>query len=139
MSLVLFSHFSKRSADTWPLEQVPRWLTLHDSLCRHVIEHFTAFLNVIGIEAAQLNHRRPTPPLHRFHITASWAVGQFVQALKADGKFLTPEEVSGRYRGGISIGTFRKWRAMRIAPTFVKFGKAALYPVTELDVWDQKI
>lgn len=47
------------------------WLTLQLSLCKHVIEGFTAFLNVIRVEAAELNHRGLTPPLRRFHITAS--------------------------------------------------------------------
>ena len=37
-----------------------------------------------------------------------------------------------------SVGTLRNWRAMRIGPTFVKIGKAVLYPTTELDAWDQK-
>ena len=55
-----------------------------------------------------------------------------------DNKFLTAEEVSDRYRGGISVGTLRNWRAMRIGPTFVKVGKAVLYPINELDAWDQK-
>ena len=57
----------------------------------------------------------------------------------ADTKFLTAEEVSERYRGEITVGTLRNWRAMRIGPPFVKIGKAVLYPVAELDVWDQKI
>jgi Helix-turn-helix domain len=56
----------------------------------------------------------------------------------ADTKFLTAEEVSERYRGEISVGTLRNWRAMRIGPPFVKIGKAVLYPITELDAWDQK-
>ena len=51
-------------------------------------------------------------------------------------KFLTPEEVSERYRGEISIGTLRNWRAMRIGPSFVKIGKAVLYPADQLDAWD---
>lgn len=55
-----------------------------------------------------------------------------------DTKFLTAEEVSERYRGEISVGTLRNWRAMRIGPAFVKVGKAVLYPVAELDAWDQK-
>ncbi|MUZ65633.1 helix-turn-helix domain-containing protein [Agrobacterium vitis] len=55
-----------------------------------------------------------------------------------EGKFLTPDEVSERYRGGISVGTLRNWRAMRIGPTFVKIGKAVLYPISELDAWDEK-
>jgi hypothetical protein len=56
----------------------------------------------------------------------------------ADNKFLTDEEVSERYRGEISVGTLRNWRAMRTGPTFVKIGKAVLYPVVELDAWDEQ-
>ena len=56
----------------------------------------------------------------------------------ADIKYLTPAEVAERYRGEISIGTLRNWRAMRIGPAFVKIGKAVLYPVVELDAWDEK-
>jgi hypothetical protein len=52
--------------------------------------------------------------------------------------YLTPEEVSERYRGAVTIGTLRNWRAMRIGPTFVKIGKAVLYPLGELDAWDKK-
>ncbi|MGZ8325098.1 MAG: DNA-binding protein [Rhodoplanes sp.] len=55
-----------------------------------------------------------------------------------DNKFLTAEEVSESYRGEITVGTLRNWRAMRIGPAFVKIGKAVLYPVGELDAWDQK-
>jgi hypothetical protein len=55
-----------------------------------------------------------------------------------DSKYLTPEEVSERYRGGVSAGTLRNWRAMKIGPPFVKIGKAVLYPTNELDAWDQK-
>lgn len=56
----------------------------------------------------------------------------------AETKFLTPEEVAERYRGGVSVGTLRNWRAMRLGPSFVKIGKAVLYPVEELDAWDEK-
>jgi hypothetical protein len=52
--------------------------------------------------------------------------------------FLTCEEVSARYRGEITIGTLRNWRAMRIGPPFVKIGKAVLYSVRDLDAWDRK-
>ena len=52
-------------------------------------------------------------------------------------RFLTAEEVSTRYRGEISVGTLRNWRAMRVGPGFVKVGKAVLYPVDQLDAWDQ--
>jgi hypothetical protein len=56
----------------------------------------------------------------------------------SDAKFLTPEEVSARYRGEVTAGTLRNWRAMRIGPAYVKIGKAVLYPVEELDAWDKK-
>ncbi|MFG1377251.1 helix-turn-helix domain-containing protein [Xanthobacter sp. VTT E-85241] len=55
-----------------------------------------------------------------------------------DRKYLTAEEVSDRYRGSISAGTLRNWRAMRIGPAYIKIGKAVLYPVEELEAWDQK-
>ena len=43
-----------------------------------------------------------------------------------------------RYRGEITVGTLRNWRAMRVGPAFVKIGKAVLYPVDQLDAWDEK-
>jgi hypothetical protein len=55
-----------------------------------------------------------------------------------DTKVLTAEEVSARYRGEVTVGTLRNWRAMRIGPAYVKIGKAVLYPVDELDAWDKK-
>ena len=55
-----------------------------------------------------------------------------------DNKFLTPDEVTERYRGEITVGTLRNWRAMRIGPSFVKIGKAVLYPTADLDAWDRK-
>lgn len=56
----------------------------------------------------------------------------------SDTRFLTCEEVSERYRGEISVGTLRNWRAMRFGPAFVKVGKAVLYPLEELEAWDRK-
>jgi hypothetical protein len=53
-------------------------------------------------------------------------------------KYLTPEEVADRYRGEISLGTLRNWRSMRVGPCFVKIGKAVLYPLAELDAWDEQ-
>lgn len=55
----------------------------------------------------------------------------------AENRFLTPDEVSERYRGSVSVGTLRNWRAMRVGPSFVKIGKAVLYPAGELDAWDE--
>jgi hypothetical protein len=41
---------------------------------------------------------------------------------------LTLEEVFTRYRGQVSEGTLRNWRATRIGPSFIKIGKAVLSP-----------
>jgi hypothetical protein len=51
--------------------------------------------------------------------------------------FLTLGEVIDRNRGQISEGTFRNWRSMRIGPSFLKLGKAVLYPLDELERWDR--
>jgi hypothetical protein len=55
-----------------------------------------------------------------------------------DRKYLTAEEVSERYRGAVSVGTLRNWRAMRVGPAFVKIGKAVPYPIAELNAWDKR-
>jgi hypothetical protein len=55
-----------------------------------------------------------------------------------DRKYLSAEEVSEHYRGAVSVGTLRNWRAMRVGPAFVKIGKAVLYPVDELEAWDKR-
>ena len=52
--------------------------------------------------------------------------------------FLTLEEVVERYRGQVSEGTLRNWRSMRIGPSFIKIGKAILYPLEELDRRDRR-
>ncbi|SIT59069.1 conserved hypothetical protein [Mesorhizobium prunaredense] len=49
--------------------------------------------------------------------------------------YLTPEEVSERFRGAISAGTLANWRAMRVGPAFVKIGKSIVYPVADLNQW----
>ncbi|WFU25432.1 helix-turn-helix domain-containing protein [Bradyrhizobium sp. CB1717] len=55
-----------------------------------------------------------------------------------EAKFLTPEEVSARYRGEVTVGTLRNWRAMRTGPAYIKIGRAVLYPLDELDAWDRR-
>jgi hypothetical protein len=52
--------------------------------------------------------------------------------------FVPLKEVVERYRGQVSEGTLRNWRSMRIGPSFIKIGKAILYPLEELDRWDRR-
>lgn len=56
----------------------------------------------------------------------------------AESMYLTTEEVCDRYRGEISVGTLRNWRALRVGPPFIKIGKSVLYPVQGLDEWDKR-
>jgi len=56
----------------------------------------------------------------------------------SDPMFLTRNEVIERYRGQISEGTLRNWSSMRVGPSFLKIGKAVLYPLEELNRWDRR-
>jgi hypothetical protein len=56
----------------------------------------------------------------------------------SDPTFLTINEVVSRYRNQVSEGTLRNWRSMRVGPSFVKLGKAVLYPLVELEAWDRR-
>ena len=49
--------------------------------------------------------------------------------------YLTPEEVTERFRSAISTGTQANWRAMRVGPTFVRIGKSIVYPLADLNEW----
>jgi hypothetical protein len=68
----------------------------------------------------------------------SAAAKRYTEGSMDERKYLTAEEVSERYRGSVSVGTLRNWRAMKVGPTFIKIGKAVLYPIDELEAWDQK-
>jgi hypothetical protein len=52
--------------------------------------------------------------------------------------FLTLNELIERYRGQVSEGAMRDWRSVRVGPSFLKIGKAVLYPMEELDRWDRR-
>ena len=38
----------------------------------------------------------------------------------SESKFLTPVDVTERYRGGVSPGTLSNWRTQKIGPSYVK-------------------
>lgn len=54
--------------------------------------------------------------------------------------FLTPEELSARYRGAISVRTLSNWRASvpRRGPAYIKTGKVVLYPVEAVELWEAR-
>ena len=57
----------------------------------------------------------------------------------SDTKHLTPDEVLERYRGEVSAGTLRNWRAQRVGPPFIKIGKSVQYPVQGLGEWNKLV
>lgn len=57
--------------------------------------------------------------------------------MTGETRYLTDEEVAERYRGAISTGTLRNWRAARVGPAYIKSGKSVLYSAEALDAWDK--
>ncbi|MGE0743476.1 MAG: DNA-binding protein [Hyphomonadaceae bacterium] len=55
-----------------------------------------------------------------------------------DDDLLTDEDVVARYRGRITLGTLRNWRALKIGPPYIKVGKAVLYSRASLQAWDKR-
>jgi hypothetical protein len=53
-------------------------------------------------------------------------------------RYLTPEEVSSRWREKITTETLANWRAMQIGPPYNKFGKAILYRLDLLEKWERQ-
>jgi hypothetical protein len=49
---------------------------------------------------------------------------------------LLPREAAERLR--VSVGTLANWRTAGEGPKFLKFGRRVLYPVPELDAFEQK-
>lgn len=51
--------------------------------------------------------------------------------------FLTPNEVAQRYHGKVSVRTLANWRSSGVSPPFSKIGGRILYPLKELEEWEQ--
>lgn len=56
----------------------------------------------------------------------------------AEDDLMTDEEVVARYKGRITLGTLRNWRALKIGPPYIKVGKAVLYSRGALQAWDRR-
>lgn len=51
-------------------------------------------------------------------------------------QYLTPDELSARFRGEISTRTLANWRCLGTGPRFTKIGGRVLYPLAEVLVWE---
>lgn len=53
-------------------------------------------------------------------------------------KLLTTVEVSQRYEGNLSVRTLNNWRSQGKGPRFLRLEGKILYPVEELEKWEQE-
>lgn len=55
-----------------------------------------------------------------------------------DRAYLTPEELSQRWRGRISTKTLANWRSARRGPAFAKISGRIIYPLPEVERWERE-
>jgi hypothetical protein len=51
-------------------------------------------------------------------------------------QYLTPDELSARFRGEISVRTLANWRCLSVGPRYTKIGGRVLYPLAEVEKWE---
>lgn len=57
--------------------------------------------------------------------------------LAVERLYLTPAEVVLRFKGRITVRTLANWRSAGISPPFTKLNGRILYPLDELERWEQ--
>lgn len=55
-----------------------------------------------------------------------------------EGPYLSPEELTARWRGKISIETLANWRSQKKGPRFTKIGSRVLYPLADIQAYESK-
>jgi len=60
-----------------------------------------------------------------------------MEAANDNGQYLTPQELSERYRGEITVRTLANWRCLGVGPKFTKVGGRILYPLSEVIWWER--
>lgn len=51
---------------------------------------------------------------------------------------LTPEQVSERYAGRVTVETLAQWRWRKRGPRYMKLGRSVLYSVRDLEAWEAR-
>lgn len=52
--------------------------------------------------------------------------------------FLTPAELSERWRNRINVRTLANWRSQGNGPSFVKIGGAIAYRLSDVEEWEKR-
>jgi hypothetical protein len=55
----------------------------------------------------------------------------------AETKYLTPQEVSERLAGRITVKTLANWRYQGKGPKYVRFGSRILYSTAEVETYER--
>ena len=96
---------------------------------RTVSHHFPAFPVISG----RIATRKMTAK-----VDVGRAMGKTMSEVAFDDELLTDDEVVARYKGRITLGTLRNWRALKLGPPYLKVGKAVLYSRSALQAWDKR-
>lgn len=52
-------------------------------------------------------------------------------------EYLSPKELSKRWGGAVTTGTLANWRCRGCGPSYSKFGYKIVYPLEQLQAWEQ--
>lgn len=55
-----------------------------------------------------------------------------------EGQYLTPDELTVRWKNAISLGTLANWRSRKCGPGFTRIGGRVLYPLEAVIAWEAK-
>lgn len=60
--------------------------------------------------------------------------------MSVDPIYITPEELSERLAGVVSVGTLANWRGRtpNSGPAFLRIGSRVLYPMAEVIAWEKR-
>jgi len=82
-------------------------------------------------------HNSPSILPNKRELTQGAALSQANEDDQAS-LYLTPEEVSSRWRDRVTSETLANWRSLQIGPPYHKFGKAVLYRADLLAQWERQ-
>ena len=56
--------------------------------------------------------------------------------MQVDTPFLTPRQLTDRWRGAITTGTLANWRSKGLGPNYVKLGGRVVYQLDQVEAWE---
>jgi hypothetical protein len=53
-------------------------------------------------------------------------------------EYITPEDLSKRWKGRVAVRTLSNWRSLGTGPKFTKVGGRILYPLAEVEAFEER-